>query len=509
MRKVLLFVLILTAVFQLPTTSEAKGMSDRIVISSPALSEDIIVEDESMLSALYLMAKFADGEIDEPDDIDVGYELKRQSSHDGTYTGFDIVYYYPSTSDKSGYVYYLGIVDGSSTLDRKWYDVRPEAELAMQYILSSQHLTDYLIAYQTNGQFQLLDPVTLETSYTLDTGLTDWAYAFNGDHSLDGNRLFFQRNSGKHIEEYYVDLATREVCSTGNHALISPSIDGQHLIFQVGNTIEKRDAQSFELVDTIDNLFPDDNHHSLSMFTSGSYVNAIGVIWDNTARSGEMLWLDMLKFDIIDRIELNFERPVSSVTIDPTYGELFASDGFDWAKWYIWDNALDFARPVRPTNGMENIQDAGVTLALVGVHHGEPIYYPRLGRYWKWDTTKAEEVTGGITVSRREYAKEEISYYQPDIPFQHVIMQGNSLYAIEVPLEGDTATIYRLDVNSGEILNSGETTVDVHRLGYGRLDTTTLSESPVTFSECSAKLPFAPASSSSAAVVPPTATPTN
>jgi hypothetical protein len=489
MRKIVL-VLLLVSIFPLPKETAAKGMSDRIVISSEALSEDIIVEDERMLSALYLMANFEEGEIAEPEDIDVGYELKRQTMHDGQYTGFDVVHYHPNTSDGSGYVYYLDVVYGTSTLAKKWYHVSPEAELAMQYIVGGQHLTDYIIASELTGQFRLLDPVTLETVHTLDVGSTAWLDMTNSNFSLDGNRLFFERNVFKRVEHFYIDLNSREVCSTGNHRFISPSIDGQHLIFQAGDAIEKRDAQTFELVASINELFTDDGQHHMKLFVGSSLVDAIGIIWDDTTQSGEMFWLDMLTFEIVDRIALDFTSSPSSAALDTTFGELFVSDGQEWAKWYVWNDALDFARPVRPINGQKETSIDEVPLELVGMQRGKPIYYPRFSRDTLADST---DIAGGIIVSGLRYGKQEITLFQPDILFQHVIIQGNYLYGIEAPGDGNTTTIYRLDINSGDILNSVATTADVHRLDFARLDTTNLHENQIKTSPCSIELSLAAA----------------
>ncbi|MCI0714692.1 MAG: hypothetical protein L0154_31350 [Chloroflexi bacterium] len=486
MRKLLLLALILTSVLQWPSSSQAKGVSDRIVISSVALAEDIIVEDDGMVHLLsYYMVDYEAELLVPPPDLDLStaYRLQRQFYHGGDFQTFDHVAYYQGKD--GGYVHYMGLENGSSEYDGKWYRVQPESDMAMQYLLTSQHLAEYIIAYQTNGQFQLLDPETLETAYTLDIGLKEWAYAFNGGASLDGTKLFFQHNRGAaHIEEFYVDLSTQKLCSTGNHAFIMATLDGQHLLFQANNAIELRDAETFELVDTLDDIAPNDRHHRLQFFTSGSYIDAFGIMWDNTTQTGEMVWLDALSFDVVDQTELKFEREVISAVRDATYGELYASDGTSRAAWSAWDQSMDFARPVRPIIDGEAMQDAGVMLELIGSHHGEQYYYPRVGRYWKWDTSKAEEVGGGIMVARQDWADEDISWFQRDIPFQHVIMQGNHLYAVEVPLEGDSATIYRLDLVSGEILNSVEVSADVHRLGYARLDTTTLKDTTVTFGSC-------------------------
>jgi hypothetical protein len=276
MRKLLLILLILVSALWWPTTpSGAKGVADRILISSPALSDDIIVEDDGMLSLLSPphMKNYGVDAINEPPDIEIGYELQRQFPGGDGYWTLDRAVYYPSTDSRHGYVHYPGSWLEYVEDDGRWYPTRPEAELAMQYVLTHQHLTDYLIAYQTDGHINLLDPATLETIYTLDTGQDEWAYAFNGGQSLDGTKLFFQRTNGAHTEAYYVDLTTHELCSTGAHAFIMPTLDGQHLLFQVGNRIEMRDAQTFELVATLDDLFLSQKSKVLSEQNSISSPN--------------------------------------------------------------------------------------------------------------------------------------------------------------------------------------------------------------------------------------------
>src|SRR5690606_20879042 len=121
------------------------------------------------------------------------------------------------------------------------------------------------------------------------------------------------------------------------------------------------------------------------------------------------------------------------------------------------------------------LQRAGVAIEPIGSYQGQLYFYPRLGRYQLWDSSKVDDVDGGIMSSLRGSLDTEYQRILPEIHFQHVIMAGNTFYALETPVESETSTIYHINVNTGEILNSMDVSPDVHFLGFEALDTAFLS----------------------------------
>jgi hypothetical protein len=64
----------------------------------------------------------------------IGYEITRYYVEGSRESAFDKLHYYPET----GFVYYDGIVNGSSEYDGKWYTAKPEIKTIFESALHSQ-----------------------------------------------------------------------------------------------------------------------------------------------------------------------------------------------------------------------------------------------------------------------------------------------------------------------------------------------------------------------------------
>jgi hypothetical protein len=56
------------------------------------------------------------------------------------------MHYYPSNTDTGGYVFYDGLIDGSSEYDGKWYIASTEGDLAFRRILATNNSTQKTLA---------------------------------------------------------------------------------------------------------------------------------------------------------------------------------------------------------------------------------------------------------------------------------------------------------------------------------------------------------------------------
>lgn len=439
-RKLILIIMVLSTLMCWQSPVTAKGSVDRIVITSPALIREIIIEDDGLITLLSMSAledlRFE--AINEPADIDVGYELERQFAWGKDFTTLDYVMYYPSTRSQQGYVHSRYPQPGKEDdwSDYKWYYIRPEAELALNHVLNSQHLNNYLIAYGGEGSILLLDPHSLDSQFTLDTQQEEWSYVTDSGASLDGTRLFFQTTSSETQQQNLLDLTSMEACSIGVSAFVVPTLDGNHLLFEVGNTLHVRDAKTYELVETI-TLDADNN---IYLFPDDTVLEGFGAVWNSDEQQLEFIRVEALRFNVPDNRETS------------------------------------------------ELQRAGVAIQAIGSYQGRLYFYPRMGRYQIWDTSKVDEIDGGIFLTTHD---PETLYerFQPDIKFQQVIMAGNALFALETPFESDVSTIYRLNINTGEILNSLDVSPDVHFLSYEALDTRSLTDSDIVLGECDITLP--------------------
>ena len=106
----LLFVILL-----IPTSiALAKGNFSYITVKGPGITGEINITNPALTSDFFVFADFSKGEVPAPADPGQGYQVVRVyvETVDGKPTNFpfDQLHYYPYT----GYVYYDGLVNGSS-----------------------------------------------------------------------------------------------------------------------------------------------------------------------------------------------------------------------------------------------------------------------------------------------------------------------------------------------------------------------------------------------------------
>jgi len=127
----LLTLLILT----IPTAALAKGPFSYITIKGPGISGDLSVTDSAMLD-FFTFADFSKGGIDAPANPGDGYEVIRSfvDGETNKVQNWDLVHYYPDT----GYVYYDGLINGSSEYDKKWYVASPDVEAKFRSVMAER-----------------------------------------------------------------------------------------------------------------------------------------------------------------------------------------------------------------------------------------------------------------------------------------------------------------------------------------------------------------------------------
>jgi hypothetical protein len=112
----------------------AKGQFSFIVVTGGPLTDAVHLSDPALTEDFFAFADFYQNKTGAPADPGVGYEITRYYINGHTETAFDRLHYYP----ESGYVYYDGIVDGSSEYDGKWYTAKPEMQKAFETALTTQ-----------------------------------------------------------------------------------------------------------------------------------------------------------------------------------------------------------------------------------------------------------------------------------------------------------------------------------------------------------------------------------
>lgn len=112
----------------------AKGGFSFIAITGPNLKEAVRTTDPELTSEFFAFADFYQDKTKAPADPGVGYEITRYYVDGSREIAFDHLHYYPETS----FVYYDGIVNGSSEYDGEWYTARPEIKAAFESVLPGQ-----------------------------------------------------------------------------------------------------------------------------------------------------------------------------------------------------------------------------------------------------------------------------------------------------------------------------------------------------------------------------------
>jgi len=118
----------------------AKGAFDYIAINGPGISTEIDVTNPALTQDFFAFADFSKGAVPPPADPGQGYQVIRlyveTVNSKPADRPFDQLHYYPYTG--AGYVYYDGVVGGSSEYDGKWYAANPAAEAPFRDALSQR-----------------------------------------------------------------------------------------------------------------------------------------------------------------------------------------------------------------------------------------------------------------------------------------------------------------------------------------------------------------------------------
>jgi hypothetical protein len=112
----------------------AKGSFSFITVTSSNLKEPARLSDPALTTDFFAFADFYQDKAEAPVDPGTGYEITRYYVDSNTESAFDKLHYYPDTE----YVYYDGIVNGSSEYDAKWYTANQDLKSVFEAALNTQ-----------------------------------------------------------------------------------------------------------------------------------------------------------------------------------------------------------------------------------------------------------------------------------------------------------------------------------------------------------------------------------
>jgi len=113
-------------------TAFAKGAFSFIAVTGANLKEEVRVTDPALTTDFFAFADFFQNKIEVPANPGAGYDITRYYIDGKREIAFDRLHYYP----ESGFVFYDGIVNGSSEYDGKWYTAKPEIKTVFENALS-------------------------------------------------------------------------------------------------------------------------------------------------------------------------------------------------------------------------------------------------------------------------------------------------------------------------------------------------------------------------------------
>ncbi len=191
MRKVYPILIFTMMLLALALPANTKGIANRVIISGEGIEGEIIVSDPQALMPLSMgiLENFQSGVIDPPfenPDSMPAYELKRYLRTQGeNYTQFDSVRYYPDPVGGRGYVYYVGIHNGWSEYDGKWFLVQPEGESVLKHLLSQQVSPLARLLMHDSRLLRFLRSI-------LAPEMWKWGYSFKPDEQLQATTFTVQ-----------------------------------------------------------------------------------------------------------------------------------------------------------------------------------------------------------------------------------------------------------------------------------------------------------------------------
>lgn len=124
------------ALFITSISAFAKGGFSFIAITGSGLKDEIRSSDPALTEDFFAFADFYRNKTSEPANPGAGYEIRRYYIDGKREIPFDRLHYYPET----GFVYYDGIVNGSSEYDGEWYTAKPGIKPILEGALSIQSM---------------------------------------------------------------------------------------------------------------------------------------------------------------------------------------------------------------------------------------------------------------------------------------------------------------------------------------------------------------------------------
>ncbi len=139
-RKIIITLLVL-GLLAIPTTAAfANGDFTYLTVKGPGLSGELNITSPALTGNFFAFADFTQGDVPPPADPGQGYDIVRVYIVDvdgkPTAKAFDQLLYFPYKD--AGYVYYVGVAEGTSEYTGKWFAANPSADAPFRAVLAER-----------------------------------------------------------------------------------------------------------------------------------------------------------------------------------------------------------------------------------------------------------------------------------------------------------------------------------------------------------------------------------
>jgi hypothetical protein len=143
-RKLVIWLFSLVGLFAPTSLALAGGGFAYLTVKGPGINGEINITNPALTQDFLAFADFTQGEARPPAEPGQGYQVVRvyvETVDDKpVIKPFDQLHYYPYT----GYVFYDGLVEGSSEYDGKWYAENPSANGPFRAALAERARLDWI-----------------------------------------------------------------------------------------------------------------------------------------------------------------------------------------------------------------------------------------------------------------------------------------------------------------------------------------------------------------------------
>lgn len=451
----------------------AKGPANKIVITGPGVEGELEITDQETLNSLSMtrLEDFLHGQLENPPLVgDEGYEMTRYfETGPEQFRPFDKVVYYPVPEEGRGYIFYDGIIDGSSEYDDHWFNATPEGYATMQRILSGDEIASYLILSDDKNSIQLISPETLAAVGSVDFP-DEWNSIAHILADANGETLFFSANQGSSTQQFALDFTSNTRCWLSNsEQVITTSLNGQEIFLaSKSNNSEQARFEVFDAQTWVEKLsvaVPD------TMPQQQFYPSPDGrwiYVLSYDERSATLYQWDMMTHEFTSEMALPRHPPgaVYQGEWDSEWLSFYLTNGervIATAAGYIFqDFAPDF--PVMPGSTWPE---------MAGIRAGQIyFYYPH----------PQGENTGGFF--QVEVGQEEVTHYHPDIAFEQLILGGQHLYGIWAQGDNEAVELLAIDTQDPESIISRTLIPEHGSLSYARLNPELVPQGNIIVEDC-------------------------